>query len=59
MTDEYPPQGADTAPAFAGLIVAVIAIFAILFSIVWLTNSHYEQRETVTAPAPVPTAARY
>jgi hypothetical protein len=49
VTEEYPPQGPDTAPAFAGLVLAVIAIFVVLFAIVSLTNHHYEQNETAPA----------
>lgn len=45
MTEEYPPQGPDTAPAFVGLVLAVIAIAVVLFAIVSLTNHHYEQNE--------------
>lgn len=54
MTEEYPPQGADTSPAVVGLILAVIAIFVILFSIVRLTNSHYAHGEAATAPQAAP-----
>jgi hypothetical protein len=54
VTDEYPPQGADTSPAFVGLVLAVIAIFVILFSIVTLTNHHYAQREAAAAPKQAP-----
>lgn len=50
MTDEYPPQGPDTSPAFVGLVLAVISVFVILFSIVMITNHHYEQKEAA-APA--------
>jgi hypothetical protein len=54
VTDEYPPEGADTPPAFAGLILAVIAIFLVLFSIVALTNSHYAREEAAAAPQHAP-----
>lgn len=50
MTDEYPPQGPDTSPAFVGLVLAAIAIFVVLFSIVMITNRHYEHSEAA-APA--------
>lgn len=54
MTDQYPPEGADTPPAFVGLILAVIAIFVILFSIVAITNLHYERLEAAAAPQHAP-----
>ena len=54
MTDEYPPQGPDASPAFRGLILAVIAIFAILFSIVMITNHHYEQKEAAATAQHAP-----
>jgi hypothetical protein len=54
VTDEYPPQGHDTSSAFVGLIVAVIAIFVILVSIVTLTNHHYERTEAAAAPQHAP-----
>jgi hypothetical protein len=49
VTEDYPPQGPDTAPAFVGLVLAVIAIFLVLFAIVTLTNHHYEQNEAAPA----------
>jgi hypothetical protein len=49
VTEEYPPQGPDTAPAFVGLVLAVIAIFVVLFAIVTLTNHHYERNESAPA----------
>lgn len=54
MTDEYPPQGPDTRPAVVGLVLAVIAIFVVLFSIVMLTNSHYEQKEAAATAQHAP-----
>jgi hypothetical protein len=49
VTDQYPPQGPDTAPAVVGLVLAAIAIFVILFSIVMITNNHYEHKEAAAA----------
>ncbi|GEM_PF-3065943 len=54
MTEEYPPQGPDTSPAFVGLVLAVIALFVILFSIVMLTNHHYEQKEAAATTQHAP-----
>ena len=50
-TDQYPPHtGPDTAPAFRGLILGAIVLAIILFSIVKLTNAHYQRAEGA-APA--------
>ena len=54
MTIEYPPQGPDTSPAIRGLILAVIAVFVILFSIVMITNRHYEQKEAAATAQHAP-----
>jgi hypothetical protein len=54
VTEEYPPQGPDTSPAVVGLVLAVIAIFVVLFSIVMLTNSHYEHNEAAPAAQHAP-----
>jgi hypothetical protein len=54
VTEEYPPQGPDTSPAVRGLVLAVIAIFVILFSIVMITNHHYEQTEAAPAAQHAP-----
>ena len=36
------PQQSDKSAGFTGLILGGIAIFVILFSIVRMTNAHYE-----------------
>ncbi len=54
MTDEYPPRGPDTSPAFVGLVLAAISIFVILFSIVMITNRHYEQKEAAATTQHAP-----
>ena len=52
MTDHSPPQsGPDTAPAFRGLILAAVILFAVLFTIVKLTDSHFRAREAAEAVA--------
>jgi hypothetical protein len=43
-------SGADTAPAFTGLIVGAVLLFALLSSIVTITTKHYERLEKA-APA--------
>jgi hypothetical protein len=54
MTDDYPPEGPDTSPAFVGLVLAAISIFVILFSIVMITNRHYEQKEAAVTTQHAP-----
>jgi hypothetical protein len=55
MSDAHAPEhGSDRGAAYAGLIVGAIAIFTILFSIVLLTNSHYEKLEAAAASAAAP-----
>jgi hypothetical protein len=54
VTEEYPPQGPDTSPAVVGLVLAVIAIFVVLFSIVMITNNHYEQKEAAATTQHAP-----
>jgi hypothetical protein len=44
-------SGADTAPAFTGLIVGAIVLFALLATIVTITTKHYEAIEKASAPA--------
>lgn len=48
--EQYPPHaGPDTIPAFRGLIVAAIVLFAVLFTIVKLTDAHFRQLEAAEA----------
>jgi hypothetical protein len=42
---DAPSHGPDTGAAFAGLIVGAIVLFALLFSIVRVTNAHFERIE--------------
>ncbi len=42
---DAPRRGPDTGAAFAGVIVGAIVLFALLFSIVHVTNAHYERIE--------------
>jgi hypothetical protein len=60
MNDAHTPvsaHGSDRRAAYTGLIVGAIVLFAILFSIVLLTNRHYEQLEAAAAPTAAPAAA--
>lgn len=43
---QAPNSGPDTRPAYTGLILGAIVIFALLYSIVVITNRHYEATET-------------
>jgi hypothetical protein len=43
-------SGPDTVPAFTGLIVGALLLFALLSSIVVITTKHYERLEKA-APA--------
>jgi hypothetical protein len=43
--------GPDTGAAFTGLIVGGILLFVLLFSIVKITNHHYEATEKPAAAA--------
>jgi hypothetical protein len=47
--DVAPGGGPDTRPAFTGLIIGAIALFALVYSIVVVTNKHYEATETPPA----------
>ena len=47
--DEAPSGGPDTRPAYTGLILGAIVLFALLYSIVVVTNKHYEATETPAA----------
>lgn len=38
-------SGPDTVPAFTGLIVGGLLLFALLLTIVTVTNRHYESTE--------------
>jgi len=40
--EHAPTHGADTRAAFFGLVIGAIVLFAILRTIVYLTNSHYQ-----------------
>ncbi|HKV49967.1 MAG TPA: hypothetical protein VJO52_02105 [Gemmatimonadaceae bacterium] len=44
-----PPLPGDKKAGFTGLIVGAIVIFCIMFSIVLLTNRHYEGKEPAAA----------
>jgi hypothetical protein len=39
---EAPTHGPDTRAAFMGLVIGAIVIFAILRTIVYVTNAHYQ-----------------
>ena len=41
----------DKSAGFTGLILGAIALFVILFSIVRLTNAHYNNEKAEAAPA--------
>ena len=47
--DAAPGGGPDTRPAYTGLILGAIVLFAVLYSIVTVTNKHYEATETPPA----------
>ena len=47
--DAAPSGGPDTRPAYTGLILGAIVLFALLYSIVVVTNKHYETAETPPA----------
>jgi hypothetical protein len=47
--EEAPLAGPDTRAAFTGLILGAIVLFALLFSIVTITNRHYENAEAAHA----------
>ena len=47
--DAAPPGGPDTRPAYTGLILGAIVLFAVLYSIVIITHNHYERTETPPA----------
>jgi hypothetical protein len=49
--DEAPAGGPDTRPAYTGLILGAIVLFAVLYSIVVVTNKHYEAKEAPAAAA--------
>jgi hypothetical protein len=44
-------SGPDTVPAFTGLIVGGLVLFALLTTIVTITTKHYEAIEKAEAPA--------
>ena len=46
-----PHNPADKGAAYTGLVVGALVIFAILFGIVKLTNSHYASEGAEHAPA--------
>jgi hypothetical protein len=56
MTTDHPDHheeahsGPDTVPAFMGLIIGGLLLGTLLFSIVVITNKHYESQEKA-APA--------
>jgi hypothetical protein len=47
--DAAPSGGPDTRPAYTGLILGAIVLFALIYSIVVVTNKQYEARETPPA----------
>ena len=49
--DAAPSSGPDTRPAYTGLILGAIVLFALLYSIVVVTNKQYEAAETPPAAA--------
>jgi hypothetical protein len=49
--DAAPSGGPDTRPAYTGLILGAIVLFAVLYSIVVVTNHHYEATEKPAAAA--------
>ena len=62
------PASTDFGAALAGLVLGGSVLFLIMLSIVWLTNSHFEELEAsgahggapaahTTAPAATPPAA--
>jgi hypothetical protein len=40
--DTHTQSGSDTKAAFLGLFIGVIVLFAIVRTIVYLTNAHYQ-----------------
>jgi hypothetical protein len=40
--DQAPGGGPDTRPAYTGLILGAIVLFAVLYSVVIVTHKHYE-----------------
>lgn len=49
--DAAPPGGPDTRPAYTGLILGAIVLFAVLYSIVTITNNHYVREAPAEAAA--------
>jgi len=50
--ENFPPRlSRETRPAFAGFIIGAVVLFVILFSIVKLTNAHFDRLEAAAAPA--------
>ncbi|HZS58570.1 MAG TPA: hypothetical protein VFA43_04825 [Gemmatimonadaceae bacterium] len=47
--DVAPSGGPDTRPAYTGLILGAIVLFALLYSIVVVTNKHYESETPAAA----------
>jgi len=44
-------EGPDAPAGFIGLIVGAVLIFVVLYSVVSITNAHYEAIEKAAAPA--------
>jgi hypothetical protein len=40
-----PARGSDAKAAFAGLIIGALVLFAVLRTIVYLTNAHYAHEQ--------------
>ncbi|HEY5219567.1 MAG TPA: hypothetical protein VIJ16_07150 [Gemmatimonadaceae bacterium] len=47
--DTHQPNASDMKAGFLGLIIGAIVIFAILFSIVRITNHHYNSEKPAAA----------
>lgn len=44
-----PAQGSDAKAAFLGLIIGAVVLFAVLRTIVYLTNAHYAHEQPAAA----------
>lgn len=52
MSDSHDSHAGDMKAGFLGLVIGAACIFAILFSIVKLTNAHYaHEQPAATQPA--------
>jgi hypothetical protein len=55
-THEGGGHSGDMRGAYTGLVVGAVVLFAILFSIVKLTNAHYAAKEHAAQPAAAETS---